>query len=71
MDAAFGMEYLHSKSIVHFDLKCDNLLVSLRDPQRPVCKVFTIHQVRTWYKFQEESMFCEVTNNCWEEKSNI
>lgn len=39
MDAAFGMEYLHSKSIVHFDLKCDNLLVSLRDPQRPVCKV--------------------------------
>ncbi|KAL3828125.1 hypothetical protein ACJIZ3_016927 [Penstemon smallii] len=39
MDAAFGMEYLHSKSIVHFDLKCDNLLVSLRDPQRPICKV--------------------------------
>ncbi|KAG9141052.1 hypothetical protein Leryth_012636 [Lithospermum erythrorhizon] len=48
MDAAFGMEYLHSKSVVHFDLKCDNLLVNLKDPTRPICKVadFGLSKIR-------------------------
>lgn len=52
MDAAFGMEYLHSKSIVHFDLKCDNLLVNLRDPQRPICKVGLVH-IKGWGELLE------------------
>ncbi|KAF8034445.1 hypothetical protein BT93_C0680 [Corymbia citriodora subsp. variegata] len=39
MDAAFGMEYLHEKNIVHFDLKSHNFLVNMRDPQRPICKI--------------------------------
>ncbi|XWS70668.1 hypothetical protein CRYUN_Cryun03dG0066500 [Craigia yunnanensis] len=39
MDAAFGMEYLHEKNIVHFDLKSHNFLVNMRDPWRPVCKI--------------------------------
>lgn len=33
-----GMEYLHGKNIVHFDLKTANLLVGMRD-KTPICKV--------------------------------
>ncbi|XP_020275189.1 kinase suppressor of Ras 1-like [Asparagus officinalis] len=46
MDVAFGMEYLHGKNIVHFDLKCENLLVNMRDPQQPICKGLEIDYVR-------------------------
>ena len=37
--AARGMEYLHGQFVVHFDLKCDNLLCDLRDPSRPTVKI--------------------------------
>ncbi|GIL42272.1 hypothetical protein Vafri_296, partial [Volvox africanus] len=38
LDAARGMEYLHLKRIVHFDLKTANLLVGFRE-KSPTCKV--------------------------------
>ncbi|GIL89538.1 hypothetical protein Vretifemale_17370, partial [Volvox reticuliferus] len=38
LDAARGMEYLHLKRIVHFDLKTANLLVGFRE-KTPTCKV--------------------------------
>lgn len=33
------MEYLHLHYMVHFDLKCDNLLCDLRDLNKPVVKI--------------------------------
>ena len=39
LQAARGMEYLHSQGVVHFDLKGENLLCDLRDLARPVVKV--------------------------------
>eukprot|EP00775_Hariotina_reticulata_P008219 gene8219-8411_t len=39
MQAAQGMEYLHLHYMVHFDLKCDNLLCDLRDLNKPVVKI--------------------------------
>lgn len=49
MDAAFGMEYLHGKNIVHFDLKSHNFLVNMRDPHRPVCKVIYLIRAITGF----------------------
>jgi serine/threonine protein kinase len=36
-----GMEYLHNKGIVHFDMKSANLLLGHRD-RRVICKVATL-----------------------------
>ena len=37
--ASAGMEYLHSRQVVHFDLKCDNLLADLRSKLQPLVKI--------------------------------
>ena len=39
--ATQGMEYLHNKGIVHFDMKSANLLLGHRD-RRIICKVRTL-----------------------------
>jgi len=36
---ARGMEYLHSRKVVHFDLKAENLLCDLRHLEEPVIKI--------------------------------
>lgn len=37
--AARGMEFLHNRKVIHFDLKCENLLCDLRDLDNPVVKI--------------------------------
>ena len=39
LQAAHAMEYLHSRNIIHFDVKAENFLCDLRDLSRPVVKV--------------------------------
>eukprot|EP00877_Chromochloris_zofingiensis_P012267 jgi/Chrzof1/7294/Cz02g18050.t1 len=39
LQGSHGMEYLHLQYMVHFDLKCDNLLCDLRDLNKPVVKI--------------------------------
>lgn len=39
LQAASAVEYLHSKQLIHFDLKADNFLCDLRDATKPVVKV--------------------------------
>jgi serine/threonine protein kinase len=37
--AARGVEYLHGRSVVHFDLKADNLLCDLSSLDSPIVKI--------------------------------
>jgi serine/threonine protein kinase len=37
--AARGVEYLHARSVVHFDLKAENLLCDLTSLLAPIVKI--------------------------------
>eukprot|EP00210_Caulerpa_lentillifera_P004364 g4162.t1 len=39
LQAALGMDFLHYRKVIHFDLKCENLLCDLRDLDNPIVKV--------------------------------
>lgn len=41
LQVAQGMKYLHSRNVVHFDLKAENLLCDLRHVDAPVVKIGT------------------------------
>ncbi|KAM7509416.1 hypothetical protein LguiA_019869 [Lonicera macranthoides] len=62
MDAAFGMQYLHEKSIVHFDLKSHNFLVNMRDPQRPLCKVIYLLDIPSVSNYESHFPFRDISD---------
>ncbi len=36
MDVVFEMEYLYNKNTIHFNLKCEEILVNMQDPHKPI-----------------------------------
>jgi len=39
LDTARGVEYLHWRRVIHFDIKADNIMTDLKDPKRPTGKI--------------------------------